>query len=101
MDNLQQTKETYEFGPYRLDPQARVLLRNGNIVPLTPKVIDTLLVLVRNAGHLVSKDELLRTVWPDTFVEESNLAQNVSVLRRALGQVPGGGPYIVTISKRG
>lgn len=83
-----QLKEFYEFGPYRLYPAARVLLRDGTNVPLTPKVLDTLKVLVRNAGQPVSKEELLRTVWPDTFVEESNLAQNISVLRKALGTAP-------------
>ena len=69
-----QSKEFYEFGPYRLYPAARVLFRDGANVPLTPKVLDTLKVLVENAGQPVSKEELLRSVWPDTFVEESNLA---------------------------
>jgi TolB-like protein/DNA-binding winged helix-turn-helix (wHTH) protein/Tfp pilus assembly protein PilF len=96
-----QSKEFYEFGPYRLYPAARVLLRDGANVALTPKVLDTLKALVENAGQPVSKEELLRSVWPDTFVEESNLAQNISVLRKALGTVPGGGAYIETIAKRG
>ena len=98
--NTGQLKEFYEFGPYRFYPAARVLFRDGANVPLTPKVIDTLKVLVENAGQPVSKEELLRSVWPDTFVEESNLAQNISVLRKALGTAPGGA-YIETIAKRG
>lgn len=80
-----ETNGFYEFGPYRLDRRARVLLRDGVIVPLTPKVLETLVVLVEKAGQPLSKEELLRSVCPDTFVEESNLAQNISVLRKALG----------------
>src|SRR5258708_6938329 len=87
--NTHETKDFYEFGPYRLHTQPPVLLRDGTVVPLTPKVIETLRTLVENAGRPVSKEELLRSVWPDTFVEESNLAQNVSVLRKALGAAPG------------
>ncbi len=99
LDQLQ-TKELYVFGPYCLDGRARILLRGGAIVPLTPKVLDTLLVLVKNHGVVVSKEELLSLVWPDSFVEESNLAQNISVLRKALGS-PDLVTYIETISKRG
>ena len=91
-----ETNGFYEFGPYRLDRRARVLLRDGVIVPLTPKVLDTLVVLVERAGQPLSKEELLRAVWPDTFVEESNLAQNISVLRKALGR-----STIETLAKRG
>lgn len=87
----------FEFGPYRLDRQSRVLLRHGVIVPLTLKVFDTLAALVDRPGELVSKDDLLHAVWPDSFVEESNLTQNVSVLRKALGEAS----YIETIPKRG
>ena len=101
MSGALETNRFLDFGPYRLDRQARVLLRDGAIVPLTPKVLDTLAVLVEHAGQPVSKEELLRAVWPDTFVEESNLAQNVSVLRKALGQSPNNGLYIETIPKRG
>ena len=96
-----ETNKFYEFGPYRLDQHARVLLRDGVIVPLTPKVLDTLLALVENRNGVVSKDELLRLVWPDSFVEESNLAQNISVLRKALSQPPDQVTYIETIPKRG
>jgi len=96
-----ETNRFYEFGPYRLDRHARVLLRDGTIVPLTPKVLDTLLALVESRNGVVSKDELLRLVWPDSFVEEGNLAQNISVLRKALGQSPDQVTYIETIPKRG
>ena len=88
----------YEFGPFRLDPQKRTLLRHGVPVPLTPKVFDTLLLLVQNGGHTLSRDELMKAVWPDSFVEEGNLTQNISVLRKALGNAD---RYIVTVPGRG
>jgi Tol biopolymer transport system component/DNA-binding winged helix-turn-helix (wHTH) protein len=91
----------YEFGPYRLIPQERLLLRAGEPVTLTPKAFETLVALVRRAGHLAEKDELLKEVWPDSFVEEANLAQNVHALRRALGEGENGKPYIETVPKRG
>ena len=78
----------YEFGPFRLDTIKRVLLCEGEPVPLTSKVFDTLLVLVQHGGQLLTKDELLQTLWPDSIVEESNLTQNISVLRKALGESP-------------
>jgi len=98
---MAQTKDFFEFGPYRLYRAPTLLLRGEAIVALTPKVLETLKVLVQSAGQPVSKEELLRAVWPDTFVEESNLAQNVSVLRKALGTRPDGSGYIDTIPKRG
>jgi DNA-binding winged helix-turn-helix (wHTH) protein/Tol biopolymer transport system component len=101
VDKALQKKEIYEFGPYRLDSAVGVLLRDGELVRLTPKVLDTLQVLVENAGKVVTKEELLRSVWPDTFVEESNLAQNISVLRKALGSAETNGLRIETIPKRG
>src|SRR5215217_4833021 len=101
MATARQPKDFCEFGPYRVDLSVRVLLRDGAIVRLTPKVFDTLMTLVQRAGQPVSKEDLLRSVWPDTFVEESNLAQNISVLRKALGAMPDGSPYIETIAKRG
>jgi TolB-like protein/DNA-binding winged helix-turn-helix (wHTH) protein/Tfp pilus assembly protein PilF len=94
-------KRFYEFGTFRLDPSARVLLRAGEVAPLAPKVVDTLVVLVEKAGRLVEKDALMRAVWPDTFVEENNLTHNISVLRKTLGNDPGGRLYIETIPKRG
>src|SRR5687768_11785795 len=79
------SRSCYVFGAFRLDPVDKVLLRDDQPVPLTPKAIDTLLALVARQGRLVTKDDLLQLVWPDAFVEENNLAQNISTLRRALG----------------
>ena len=92
----------YEFGEFRLDAGKRLLLRGGGeVVPLTPKVFDTLLYLVERGGVVVDKDELMRVIWPDTVVEENNLNQNVSALRRALGESRGEHRYIVTVPGRG
>ncbi len=90
-----------EFGPFRLDPRVRVLLRDGNVVTLTPKVVDTLVALLERRGEVVSKEDLMKVVWPDTFVEEGSLAQNLSVLRKALADGGGESEYIETIPKRG
>ena len=98
---LKQTRQLYEFGPFRLDVDERLLMRDGRMTPLPPKVFDTLLVLVENRGRVVSKDELMQSLWPDTFVEESNLTQNISQLRRALGDGAADAQYIETIPKRG
>ena len=76
----------YEFGDFRLDAYARLLSRLGVTVPLTPKAIDLLLALVEQPGHLLDKETLLKTVWPDSFVEENNLADNIFKLRRVLGE---------------
>ena len=78
----------YEFGPFLLDPDEKVLLRSGSVVSLTPKAFDTLAVLVARNGHLVEKDELIKLLWPDSFVEENSLSQNVYLLRKALGEDP-------------
>lgn len=91
----------YEFGPFRLNATERLLQRGNEIVPLTPKVVDTLLLLVENSGHVVEKNAFLQQLWPDSFVEESSLAQNISLLRRALAEEGGNGHYIETIPKRG
>ena len=80
-----QTKPLYEFGPFRLDPVECLLRHQDGVVPLAPKVFDTLLVLVENSGHLVEKDLLMKRVWHDTFVEEGNLTLNISTLRKILG----------------
>lgn len=96
-----EVKRSYEFGPFRLDPEDRTLSRDGELVPLTIKAFDTLLVLVENAGSLLPKDELMRRVWPETVVEENNLAQQVSFLRKALGESETGVKYIETLPKRG
>ncbi|HEY1333808.1 MAG TPA: winged helix-turn-helix domain-containing protein, partial [Myxococcaceae bacterium] len=89
------------FGPFRLDPRARVLYRGDTDVQLPPKAAETLVVLVENAGELVEKEELLRRVWPDVVVGEGSLTRTISVLRKALGTRGNGEEYIVTASKRG
>lgn len=94
----QATPLLYGFGPFRLDPVERKLLRGKKIVGLTPKVFDTLHLLVRNSGHLLEKDDLIRMLWPGTFVEEGSLSNNIFLLRKALGKAPG---YIQTVSRRG
>jgi len=91
----------YEFGPYQFDLSKRAVERSGETISLTRKAIDILVVLVANAGQLVEKDELLREVWPDTFVEEANLAQHISALRKALGDERGVPRYIETVTRRG
>jgi TolB-like protein/Tfp pilus assembly protein PilF len=91
----------YTFGPFILDQRERVLLYGEESVSLTPKVFDTLVVLVESAGRLVTKERLLEEVWPATFVEEANLSVNIAVLRKALGKGGGKQQYIETISKRG
>ncbi|MGC9946573.1 MAG: winged helix-turn-helix domain-containing protein [Bryobacteraceae bacterium] len=96
-----EANQLYEFGPFRADGLRRLLFRDGQPVPLTSKAFDTLLVLIRNRDRVLEKDELLKTIWPNSFVEEANLAQNVSSLRKALGEVPGEHRYIATIPGRG
>ena len=91
----------YHFGPFHLDVRERRLSRGGEVIPLRLKVFDTLLVLVENAGRLVTKQELLDTVWPETTVEENNLNHNVSVLRKALGEKATGQQYIETVPRVG
>lgn len=94
-------KRLYEFGPFRLDAGERLLLRDGEVVPLTPKAFDLLLALVEQSGHLLEKETLMKAVWPDSFVEENNLADNISRLRKALGEGENGQKFIETIPKRG
>ncbi len=91
----------YRFGPFRLDVRDHRLLREGRAVPLTPKVFSLLRVLVENSGHLVEKDDLLKQVWPDSFVEEGALNRAVSVLRKALDDNAPGQKFIETVPKRG
>src|ERR1044072_7898431 len=97
----QQENHSYEFGRFRLKPAERVLLREGEPVPLTPKVFDILLTLVEHGGEVVAKDDLMKRVWPNTFVEEGNLTQNISLLRKALGESSGGVQFIETVPRRG
>jgi DNA-binding winged helix-turn-helix (wHTH) protein/TolB-like protein/Flp pilus assembly protein TadD len=100
--NLEQkSDQLYEFGVFRLDPGERLLLREGEPVPLTPKTFDLLLVLVKEAGHLLEKEALMKAVWPDSFVEENNLADNISRLRKALNDGENGQRFIETVPKRG
>jgi TolB-like protein/DNA-binding winged helix-turn-helix (wHTH) protein/Tfp pilus assembly protein PilF len=91
----------YEFGQFRLDREAHLLVSGEKIVALEPKAVDVLLILVEKRGELVARQDLMSAVWPDTFVEESNLSSNISILRKQLGVTPDGGDYIQTIPKRG
>ena len=93
--------ESYEFGPYRIDTGERLLHRGGELIPLPPKVASTLLVLVGNAGRMVDKGDLMKAVWPDTFVEEGALTRNISLLRKTLGDTGEEAVYIETIPRRG
>jgi DNA-binding winged helix-turn-helix (wHTH) protein/TolB-like protein/tetratricopeptide (TPR) repeat protein len=95
------SKPPYEFGPFRLDPIERRLMRLGEPVAIAPKCFDLLVVLVENGGHLLEKEELLARLWPDQFVEESNLSFQVSCLRKILGEGLNGEHYIETVPKKG
>jgi DNA-binding winged helix-turn-helix (wHTH) protein len=97
----QQGKHLFAFGPFRLDSRERVLRRGDQPISLTPKAVDILLILVENAEHLIDKDDLMRRVWPDSFVEEGNLTKNIFILRKALGIRDDGGEYIETVARRG
>src|SRR5215203_386482 len=90
-----------QFGDFRLDVSERRLLRDGRPVPLAPKAFDVLVALAARPGRLMTKDELLKEVWPDSFVEESNLAYHVFALRRALGVTANGESHVETVPKRG
>ncbi|MGH9753437.1 MAG: winged helix-turn-helix domain-containing protein [Blastocatellia bacterium] len=96
-----QANRIYEFGAFRLDPSERLLLRAGEVVPMAPKAFETLLALVERHGRVWEKDELIKRLWPDTFVEEGNLAQHIFTLRRALSDGQNGTQYIETIPRRG
>jgi len=91
----------YEFGGYRLDADKLLLSRDGKHIPLTPKVFHTLLLLVKHGGEVLDKEELIRGIWPDTVVEENNLNQNISTLRRVLGEGRGDNRFIVTVPGKG
>jgi len=92
---------SYDFGEFHIDTNKRVLLRKGDSVALTPKVFDTLVYLVQCRGRVVGKDELMQAIWPDTAVEENNLSQNISTLRRVLGENRGENLYIATVPGKG
>jgi len=81
-------KNLYEFGPFRVDAEKEILQRDGKTIPLQPKTFQVLLVLIRHNQEVVTKDDLMKAVWPDTFVEEANLSRNVLLLRKALGESP-------------
>jgi DNA-binding winged helix-turn-helix (wHTH) protein len=91
----------YEFGPFRLDVAERLLSRDGEAVPLSPKAFDLLLALVERQGRLLEKTELMKLVWPDTYVEEANLSYNISLIRKALGDDAEGRQFIETVPKHG
>ena len=94
-------RHSFEFGPFRLDLSERLLVRDGKAVPLAPKLFDTIAILVENSGHILEKDDLMKRLWPDTFVEESSLAQNIFQLRKILKERRSGRRYIETVPKRG
>jgi TolB-like protein/DNA-binding winged helix-turn-helix (wHTH) protein/Tfp pilus assembly protein PilF len=94
------TSNLYAFGEFRLDPQSRVLTRGGTVVSLTPKAFDVLLLLIQNAGKVVTKDELMKAVWPNSFVEESNLTQTIFMVRKALDETSGR-RYILNVQGQG
>jgi TolB-like protein/DNA-binding winged helix-turn-helix (wHTH) protein/Flp pilus assembly protein TadD len=94
-------RATYSFGPFSIDSDSRILFRNGERVPVPPKAADVLVALLEREGQLVTKDELLKEVWPDTFVEEGNLARHIFLLRKTLGETPEGASYVETVPKRG
>lgn len=91
-----ENRQFYEFGPFRIDTLNRQLRRDDQVVPLKAKAVDTLLLLIQNRGDVIEKDELMQRLWPDSFVEEANLTQNIYTLRKALG-----GDYIETLPRRG
>src|SRR4051812_14841332 len=93
--------ERYVFGPFRLDVAARALTRHGDLVPLTAKAFNTLVVLVRHRDRVVDKDTLMKQVWPDAFVGDDPLTQNIPVVRRALGDDRAQPQFIVTVPRCG
>lgn len=95
------SKRLYSFGPFQLDTGEQVLLRNGRPLPLKPKIFDLLVVLVENSGRVVCKDELMKQVWADSFVEEGNIAVSIFEIRKALGENSSGHRYIETVPRRG
>src|ERR1041384_859257 len=91
----------YEFGPFVLDAAQHVLTRENQPVPLTRKTYDLLLIFLASHGRMLLKDELMKAIWPNSYVEESNLTQQISALRRALGETAGEDRYIVTVPGKG
>lgn len=97
----QQPNMLYQFGPFRVDPEKQILSRDGQAVPLTPKAFQILVVLLRHGPETVSKEDLMKAVWPETFVEEANLSRNIFLLRKALGEGPQDHRYVLTVPGRG
>ena len=95
------TRHVYRFGPFELDALAKRLTRDGEGLSVTPKALDLLLLLVEHRGRLLEKGELMQRMWPDTFIEEANLTQQIFTLRKQLGEQAGGRPYIETVPRRG
>src|SRR5262245_27797447 len=91
----------YDFGPFRLDLEEKLLSYEGETLALAPKVFETLVLLIENKGRILKKDEMMKTLWPDRHVEESNLTQNIFMLRKIFSEKPGNEQYIKTIPKRG
>jgi Tol biopolymer transport system component/DNA-binding winged helix-turn-helix (wHTH) protein len=98
---LRPSRRLYEFGPFRLDVEEHLLLRHGQAVPLPPKVFETLVVFVENSGRLLEKDELIRLLWPDSFVEDGSLVRKISYLRKALKENETEQRYIETVPRVG
>src|SRR5258708_21252042 len=96
----EKTRSLYEFGAFHLNPGRRMLVRNGEQIALTPKGFDTLLLLVQNRGRVLTKEELMNTLWPESYVEDANLSQNIFVLRKILGNDQHGNSFIQTIPKK-
>jgi len=96
-----QVNRFYEFDSFRIDTRERLLLQDDEPIPLLPKAFDTLLVLVQNSGEVLDKDYLLKEVWPDSVVEENNLAQAISEIRKALSEGAKDQRFIVTVRSRG
>src|SRR5271166_2745681 len=96
-----QTGGIFQFGEFQIDARARTLRREEKIVSLNFRAFDMLLYFVRNPGKVLAREELIKNVWPDSFVDENSLAQSISMLRRALDEKPGDNSYIVTLTGRG
>ena len=97
----EETRRFYEFGPFRIDAAERMLLRDGQPVPLTPKAFDALLLLVESGGRTIETNDLMNRLWPESFVEEGNLKVTIFKLRKALGESSDREQYIETIPRRG
>ena len=91
----------FQFGEFQLDVSARSLRRGKKVVPVNSRAFDVLLYLVQNSGNVLTREELLKNVWAESFVDENSLAQSISGLRRALDEKPGDNNFIVTLPGRG